>query len=250
MARNKTTNRRRHGKAAPATDPSAALTGLELEARRSERLKTVEVLKQGRTPLVVLDLADHTIQLAEAALGKATAISPPPLLACREGCDWCCYMRVGTSAAEVLRIAAYLRQTQSAEQLQATRDRVAQLADRRRELKSNQRADSRLPCALLVDHRCSVYPVRPLTCRGCNSTDAQRCEQFVQQPDRVVVPDYKPQLRLSTFVLDGLRAGLAEAKLQGDLLELTAALRIALEVPDAAERWLAGEPVFAGARLP
>jgi hypothetical protein len=33
------------------------------------------------------------------------------------------------------------------------------------------------------------------------------------------------------------------------LLELTATLRIALEVPDAAERWLGSEVVFALARL-
>jgi hypothetical protein len=37
--------------------------------------------------------------------------------------------------------------------------------------------------------------------------------------------------------------------LDGDLLELTAALEIALTVPDAADRWLAREKVFAPARL-
>jgi hypothetical protein len=37
--------------------------------------------------------------------------------------------------------------------------------------------------------------------------------------------------------------------LPGDLLELTAALRIAFEVPDAFDRWRAGEAVFAPARL-
>jgi hypothetical protein len=65
----------------------------------------------------------------------------------------------------------------------------------------------------------------------------------------VVVPNYVPQLRLTTFVLDGLRAGLSESGLQGDRVELTAALRIALEVPDAAERWRAGGVVSAPARL-
>ena len=52
-----------------------------------------------------------------------------------------------------------------------------------------------------------------------------------------------------TFVLDGMRAGLSESGLQGGLLELTGALRIALTVPDAAQRWLAGEAVFAPARF-
>jgi hypothetical protein len=37
--------------------------------------------------------------------------------------------------------------------------------------------------------------------------------------------------------------------LAGDRLELTAALRIVLEDPAAVERFLAGEPSFAAARL-
>ena len=50
-------------------------------------------------------------------------------------------------------------------------------------------------------------------------------------------------------MLDGLRSGLSEAGLTGDLLELTAALRVALTLPDGAQQWLAGQPLFAGARL-
>jgi hypothetical protein len=101
---------------------------------------------------------------------------------------------------------------------------------------------------LLVEHRCCAYPVRPLTCRGFNSYDASRCEQFVKSRAPVDIPMYLSQQRLMTFVLDGTRAGLQAVGLRDDLLELTAALRIALDVPDALERWLAGEPVFAPAR--
>jgi hypothetical protein len=63
------------------------------------------------------------------------------------------------------------------------------------------------------------------------------------------VPIYWPQQRLAVFVLDGLRAGLEEDRLDGELLELTAALRIALETPQVEQRWLSGERVFMPARL-
>ena len=88
-----------------------------------------------------------------------------------------------------------------------------------------------------------------MTCRGFNSRDASQCERFVKSSGRMTLPLYAPQLRLTVFVLDGMKAGLAESGLAGDHLELTAALRIALEVPDAVERFLAGEPTFAAARL-
>jgi hypothetical protein len=50
-------------------------------------------------------------------------------------------------------------------------------------------------------------------------------------------------------VLAGLRAGLGQVGLQDDVLELTSALRVALTLPHAADRWQAGEAVFAVARL-
>jgi hypothetical protein len=52
------------------------------------------------------------------------------------------------------------------------------------------------------------------------------------------------------MVLDGMCAGLKESRLGGEVLELAAALHIALTVPDAIDRWLNGEPVFAPAKLP
>jgi Fe-S-cluster containining protein len=197
----------------------------------------------------VIEVAERATALAEKTIQNFMATNPPPPLACREGCDWCCYLTVGTTVPEALRIAEYLRRTLSPEELRATRERVAESDDRKRRMSLGQRADARLPCPLLVNHRCAAYPVRPLTCRGFNSSDAHRCEFFLKSPRKVVVPNYVPQLRLTTFVLDGIRAGLSESGLNDDLLELTAALRIAFEVPDAAERWLAGEAVFAPARL-
>jgi hypothetical protein len=38
-----------------------------------------------------------------------------------------------------------------------------------------------------------------------------RHERFLLSPRKVVVPNYVPQLRLTTFVLDGRRAGLSES---------------------------------------
>jgi hypothetical protein len=88
-----------------------------------------------------------------------------------------------------------------------------------------------------------------VTCRGFNSRDARRCELSLDPRRRLPIPAYTPQLWSNTFALDGMRAGLGESSLKGELLELTAALRIALEQPDAVERWLGGEPIFASARL-
>jgi Fe-S-cluster containining protein len=233
----------------PVPVQDARLAGLELDARRDQRLKASDILKAARTPLTIVAIAHEATTIADSAVQKAKQIVRSPSLACKEGCDWCCHLDVGTSVPEVIRIADYLRQTQSSEELQAIRDRLRKRHEMRRERLLVRRNGTGLPCALLVDHRCTVYPVRPLTCRGANSTDSKACERFLQEPKRTVIPNYAPQHRIAAFVLDGTRAGISESGLKGESLELTAALRIALEEPDAAERWLAGEPVFEQARL-
>ena len=201
--------KRANQKAVPKPAAPAPLAGIELDARRAER---------------------------------------PPASACKEGCDWCCHLTVGAGVPEVVRIVDYLRRTLTADEFGALRERVVRLDARRQELKGST-GDPQLPCALLVDHRCAAYPVRPLMCGGFNSSDAAACERFVRSSDQTPLPLYAPQLRLAAFVLDGMMVALTESGLTGERVELTAALRIALEVPDAVERSLAGEPVFAAARL-
>jgi len=235
----------------PAKQAQTGVQGLEFEARRTQRLQTVEMLRAGRTSLQVIAVAQGAEAVAQAATAALHAHQPPrPPAACQEGCAWCCRKAVGTAVPEVERIVHHLHTHASSEQRLALQARVAERVEERRALKHDRWAASRLPCVFLDHERCSIYSVRPLTCRGFTSSDARACEQSYRQRARVTIPIDEPQVRIATFVLDGLRAGLNEAGLKGDLLELTAALHIALGVPDAFERWRAGEPVFVPARLP
>jgi Fe-S-cluster containining protein len=225
------------------------VSGPELDARRQQRLETAAVLERGRTSLAVIEIAERGARLAETATEKAKLREPPACpSACSEGCAWCCHKKVGTAIPEVLRIVEFLKQSLSPAELDEMRERVVRLDEQRRNMTDGWAA-ARLPCSLLVNDRCSVYPARPLTCWGYNSSNARKCEQVVKSHQAVEVPIYGPQQRLATMVLDGMRAGLTESQLNGELLELTAALRIALTVPDAFDQWLAGKPVFAAARL-
>jgi hypothetical protein len=236
-------------RAAPNRAAPAPLLGLELDARRAQRVQTTEALRRGRVPLTLIEIADHGTRVAEESVRLAEQADPSPPSACKEGCDWCCHLTVGTSVPEVVRIVEYLRRTLSPEEWSALRERVLRLDEQRREMKAARHGEASLPCALLVNHRSVAYPERPLTCRGFNSADASRCERFVRSSGKTTLPLYTPQLRLTAFVLDGMGAGLSDSGLAGDRLELTGALRVALEVPGAVDRFLGGETSFAPARL-
>ena len=111
------------------------------------------------------------------------------------------------------------------------------------------RGETRLPCPLLVANECSVYPVRPLDCRAYNSRSVAACrDAFERYADWDVPVDAEHQSFYKS-VQAGLLQALARSGRPASLLELTAALRVILEDPDAVPRWCAGENVFAAAEL-
>jgi hypothetical protein len=107
-----------------------------------------------------------------------------------------------------------------------------------------------VPCPLLVDDRCSVHPYRPVKCIGGNATDADLCRRNFERAEDTPLPVYLPQLYIADHIQRGLDSALSAAGLVSRRLELVATLRILLEVPDAFQRWLAGEDAFAPAALP
>ncbi len=221
-----------------APDTLGEVARLELQAAR-------DVLRTRPTPEQVLDHVALTLrwvdELARDVAGEVTGSGMPD---CRAGCAWCCYFHVSATPAEVLLIADDLRRKLPADELAALLRRVVAADDRVRGLDSRERRRARIACPLLEDGICSVYANRPLPCRGYNSLDVAACRQGVETTLDVRIPA-NPLLSAPS---EGARVGLAQALMEHGLepnVELIGALRTALERPDAANRWLAGEPIFA-----
>jgi Fe-S-cluster containining protein len=183
-------------------------------------------------------------------MNAALAREPPPApIACQKGCSSCCVSKVVVVAPEVIRIADHLRRTLDPDALAALAARVREADERTRGLSRRERAHAGVPCPLLVDDACSIHEVRPLLCRGWTSLDREACARHFADPDGVPVPPaHAPAYELASAVLGGLGLAAEDAGFDGRLLEFIAALRIALERPNAASRWLARLPVFAMAR--
>jgi Putative zinc- or iron-chelating domain len=201
----------------------------------------------------ILEAAREALARAEA-LQDASARAEPPArpIDCRAGCSTCCTSKVLALAPEVLRIAAHLRATLAEDALAALLELVRAADARTRGLPRRERAEAGVPCPLL-DARgaCSIHAVRPLVCAGWNSTDVAACERHFADPGGApVAPMHPPSYELANAVLAGLGWAAREQGLDAAPLELIAALRIALERPNAAQRWLARLPVFATARDP
>jgi hypothetical protein len=150
--------------------------------------------------------------------------------ACQAACNRCCYLRVEASQAEVLFIARHLRQGTQL-QLQGIRQRLLQ---RQQHMQAAPLA--RLACAFLQDGLCSIYPLRPASCRKAHSFSAAACHSQAAE-----IPQDLSITLAAEALQRGTAAGYRQAGLAADPLELTAAMLWALDDAGAEEHWQAGQ---------
>lgn len=176
-------------------------------------------------------------------------------IACATGCAWCCHYQVGVTAPQALTIAAKLKEGAGSRSLEEQKQKLTALDKRTRGLNAAKRLKARLGCAFLDEQNaCTIYAFRPFGCRGANSVDAYACEAFVKGTATKAQRDsnwlHKVPFEAQRDLQDGFHMGSLDNGLRDDRLELTAAILVALDAPDAAQRWIAGEDVFKNARIP
>jgi len=183
---------------------------------------------------------------AEEACSEALARRP---LACREGCDYCCHMRVVVTEVEAVALASYILGSLTKSELRTLSERITATAARTRGMTDEEWGAARVPCPLLVDGRCSAYAARPLECRGYNSEDAEACHRAYVDYLDWDVPMNRDYFSVHKQYQAGLLHATVAAGMGGRVLELTAALEIALCGDRTPTRWKCGEDVFADAEL-
>jgi hypothetical protein len=159
---------------------------------------------------------------------------PPINVACKAGCSWCCHLDVEVTPLEVLRIVAFLRESLDADTLPGVIDRVRTTHEQKMD-RENSGDVPKIPCALLVEGLCSVYAVRPLKCRGGNSTDAEICKTYFETGENGLLTISAPQLLAADSIQNGLARGSSPSGDRLDRLELVSALAEAFENPENPE---------------
>ena len=225
-----------------------ALNARETELLEAARQVAREQLSASGQPARVLEAAAGALSSSEELRRYHLEVLQPSVqIACHEGCHWCCHLKVSVTAPEVFAVAEYLENSAPKPVLEQVRARAAELAQDPRIFSSDAKAEAHIPCAMLNERGgCSVYVARPLTCRGYNALDSESCRRMLDDDTEFVAAN-EPWARECAAVGLGLLAAIGDAGLPAELLELTSALHIALSEPNALQRWLAGEPIFAAA---
>jgi Fe-S-cluster containining protein len=233
------------GLALSPEDQVMAAVGFDTEAFVREGARdAVAAVTADRTPAGVAEAVARLDGAAARELRRHLTVLPPSQpIACGAGCAFCCWLRAELSVLEALRLADHLTATLPPPRLDEVRDRVIATARRVARLDADARAEAAVPCALLEDDRCSAYEARPLACRGCNAADPDACEASLSDGEVTNVV-YAPQSALYRYAGRALVRALDTLGAPEGLLELHAALAVALSTPDATARWLGGEPIF------
>jgi Fe-S-cluster containining protein len=224
------------------------LTGLdegEQQLLAAERRAATAQLCAHVRPERVLEAAKSALSFAaEQRKHQLKVLQSEATTACHEGCHWCCYLKVSVTVPEVLLLAQHLQQHVASDTLARIARRAAELAQDPRIFSADAKAEAKLPCALLTEAGgCAAYEARPLACRGWNATDSESCRRWLDDDSEPPTANER-QAREQAIVGLGLLQALADAGLPDEILELTSALDIALQNPDALARWVAGESVF------
>jgi Fe-S-cluster containining protein len=206
-ARRKPPSQRPHRKAAVARDWFDEV--LE-DSLRAEYLSAREILSEGRIPEKLDEAAANAQGWAEdcvGVVGNALGIQPD-CLGCNTG--WCCHQPVYIAMPEAVRIALFLRERLSSEELTVLTERVRAAAKALEGLTTPEARLQRHTCPLLMDGRCSVYEVRPVTCRAYWSLDREKCRRAAEDPSdqTYTVPVYG--VRHAGAVYAGLLQALRE----------------------------------------
>jgi len=208
---------------------------------------------------------ERTVELARNAMAATSRLvdgllarAPEGAVACKAGCDHCCYQAVGVTAPEALAIVDHLKSTRSSGELARVAAKISERHAKTSHLSSQDRFSPDHPCPFLEAGQCSIYDARPLACRGMNSLDAGECATRLRDPEARTAflasgrggHSYLEPIRAFHAVSAGLQLALAELyRLDMHALDLTAAMDLLLNgdesIPAA---WIGTGPSFTTAR--
>jgi len=226
-----------------AAAQKAVKDGIAVQAQHGGLQETIGLAKilidilEGSARERASDAAREANRVFDRSLDRYGTLETP---ACGRGCAFCCHTPVSATAPEVLLIATELRRLRMTQEMAS---RINAADEITREIGFVARYTFRHACPLLVDSICSVYTARPAACRGMNSTSADACRASFEN-EKIDITKVAEPLLLRGAHGYAMLAALQATGYPPEFYELNHALRLAIQTPDAEERWLDGQNIF------
>jgi Fe-S-cluster containining protein len=211
--------------------------------------QTTTALEKARDSATCSALCCRLADSIDAELEAVKAAGAP--VACATGCTFCCHLRVGVFPHEAIALFHYLRTSLPPLDAAVIEQRIIDNAQAIDGMTVQEHYAARLPCAFLVEGRCSVHEIRPSSCASYHSLSRDRCKHGFDHPEGMGTPaNSRPaSLQLTAFcdaVTEATQAGLEDAGLAARKSELHQLVRALIQSSGVIERWDRGGAVVGG----
>ena len=190
-------------------------------------IRTIYDILDGRSPTRASQAAKWAHEFFENSIKHNPASAK---IECAKGCAFCCHLGVAVMAPEVFLIASRIREAHK-DDLDSYFGQLRAAEAKTRGGSALERMMRRLPCIFLDASVCSVYEVRPGSCRGVTSISAATCERGYKG-ENVQITTPHPWSTLRSIHLQALWGALMAAELPAHGYELNHAICVALETPE------------------
>ncbi|MFO7880447.1 MAG: YkgJ family cysteine cluster protein [Bacteroidales bacterium] len=166
---------------------------------------------------------------------------------CKKGCDTCCYQAVFVSPFEAIHTAEYIRQHFSSGQQEKLRKKLQEKHEVTGDMDAATYLAYRHACPFLDENgSCIVHKARPVACRLFLSADVDTCKASHNNPKDISIFArlYDLPLKTGRAFCEGFNQWFADRGALSQNTKLEDAILIAMEHPDAADKWLQGENSF------
>jgi Fe-S-cluster containining protein len=169
-------------------------------------------------------------------------------LACRAGCTWCCYFTVDVRAAEVFSILEFVEQTFTSEEKARVYAEVHSNNAELSGLDETGRTTRNVKCPFLQEQRCTVYALRPQSCRNYHATSVVGCRQSFEQPTNLDIdPEFAPGVfQAGGAHVEAVSTAMRDVGYDTDAYELNRAFHTAISELGARERFESKRKPFLG----
>lgn len=170
-------------------------------------------------------------------------------LACKAGCSWCCYFTVDVRPVEVFPILDLIERQFTPREQERVRSEIAANSAVLQSLDEVERMQRNIKCPFLCEGRCTIYAVRPQTCRNYHATDAAGCQTSFEEPGNLDIdPEFAPLVyQAGGAHVDAFSQAMRDEGYDITAFELNTALAVALTQPASIrQRFEAKETPFVG----
>ncbi len=224
------------------------------EEIRSKKLLAVHMAKTREGLSAFLDTQGIGLASLSAAMDQYinAVFDLPQGAACKEGCAYCCHLKVGVSIPEVLVIFNVLVSQTTPEGFEFLKHQIQTIVQKGNTLEDEFWLETRTPCPFLEmegSSRCLIYSLRPFSCRAYNSTDLGACQTSFEKGIATLIPCFSLYRASTDLYASVFTRVLAEKDFFAYQVGFVKALDILMADQRASDRWLNREDVFARAKL-